>query len=137
MAVFLRDSGTEIVETSSHGLVVVGLAILFCFLYISLTVDTLHVSEESQEVLGLAVGDSPAVSELLRVKRNLFGSIGVFFFSGGFFDRLTIFIKFRLLLFDDFLLRELLIFDLGIVKDGFLVIGERNNGSHFTERLLN
>jgi len=50
---------------------------------------------------------------------------------------LTIFIKFRLLLFDDFLLRELLIFDLGIVKDGFLVIGERNNGSHFTERLLN
>jgi hypothetical protein len=58
-------------------------------------------------------------------------------FSDGFFDRLTIFIKFRLLLLDDFLLRELLIFDLGIVKDGFLVIGERNNGSHFTERLLN
>jgi len=134
------NSSAEVVQGSSNGLCVGLAGVQLGLLHLSLVVDSLHVSEQSQQVLGLAVRDRPSVSEFLRVEGSLLGVFRVLLFLGGclfFLYRLAVLIELRRLSLDDLLLREGFVLNLAFVDGLLLGVGEGQDSGYFSKLLLN
>lgn len=138
----LANSSAEVVQRSSNGICVGLAAVQLSLLHLSLVVDSLHVSEQSQQVLGLTVCDSPSrfafTNELLRVEGSLLGVFKVIIISSRWIiNRVSVVIELRFLNADDLLFREDFVLNLAFMDGLLLGVGEGHYSSYFSKLLLN